>query len=75
MQTTGNGLIQAVEWKAGMPVQSGDFASVTLIHCVADGNVTAKFPSGDESRDFKAGDDMSLAYVDVTVNSGTFDIN
>ena len=75
MQKSGNDLIQTIEWKAGMPVSSGTFQKVRLIHCVADGDITAHFKTGDETRNFKAGDDFSLAYVDITVNSGSFDIN
>ncbi len=75
MQRSGNNLIQTVEWKQGMPVSSGTFKGVNLIHCVTDGSVTALFPGGDETRAFVAGDDFSLDYVDVTVVSGTFDIN
>ena len=75
MQNSGKSLIQAVEWKPGMPVATGDFKKVSLIHCVEAGTVTAHFKSGDEPRTFVAGDDMTLAYVDVTVNSGSFDIN
>ena len=75
MQATGNGLIQAVEWKPDMPVSSGDFKSIRLIHCVEDGSLTAKFLDGDKSRDFLAGDDFVLPMVDVTVSSGKFDLN
>ena len=75
MQNSGISLIQTVEWRAGMPVSSGSFTGVDLVHCVDDGNITAHFPTGDESRDFYAGDDFSLANVDITVNSGSFDIN
>ena len=75
MQNSGVSLIQAPEWKAGMPVSSGDFNKVVLVHCVEDGQITAKFRSGDETRTFLAGDDFVLSYVDVTVVSGKFDIN
>jgi hypothetical protein len=75
MQRSGQSLIQATEWKPGMPVNTGTFNKVSLIHCVADGDVTAHFKTGDETRSFKAGDDFALAYVDITVNSGSFDIN
>jgi hypothetical protein len=75
MQRSGQSLIQAVEWKPGMPVSSGDFKKVSLVHCVSDGDVTAHFKSGNETRTFKAGEDFVLAYVDITVNSGSFDIN
>jgi len=75
MQNSGKSLIQAVEWKPGMPVATGDFKKVSLVHCVADGDITAHFKTGDESRTFVAGDDMTLSYVDVTVDSGTFDLN
>ncbi len=75
MQNSGKSLIQAVEWKFGMPVATGAFKKVSLVHCVADGGITAHFKSGDETRNFIAGDDMTLAYVDITVNSGSFDIN
>ena len=75
MQASGNGLIQAVEWKPDMPVSSGDFTGVNLIHCVEEGDITAKFRSGDVTRTFVAGDDFTLPYVDVTVVSGSFDLN
>ena len=75
MQNSGMSLIQAVEWKHGMPVSSGTFKGVNLIHCVADGHIKALFVEGDETRSFIAGDDFVLAYVDVTVLSGSFDIN
>ena len=68
-------LIQAIEWRAGMPVSSGDFKSVSLIHCVEAGNIKAKFDAGEETRLFKAGDDFSLRNIDITVVSGKFDIN
>ncbi len=75
MQNSGISLIQTVEWKVGMPVSTGTFNKVNLIHCVDGGNITAHFATGDETRTFVAGDDFSLAYVDVTVDSGSFDIN
>ncbi len=75
MQNSGKSLIQAVEWKSGMPVATGDFKKVSLVHCVEAGSITAHFKSGDELRTFVAGDDMTLAYVDITVESGSFDIN
>ena len=75
MQNSGKSLIQAVEWKSGMPVATGDFNKVSLVHCVGAGSITAHFKSGDETRTFVAGDDMTLAYVDITVDSGSFDIN
>jgi len=75
MQNSGISLIQTVEWKSGMPVSSGDFRGVGLIHCVEDGDIVAKFPTGDETRSFVAGDDFALAGVDITVSSGKFDIN
>ncbi len=75
MLNSGTSLIQTIEWKAGMPVSTGDFDSVKVIHCVSDGDIIAKFPTGDETRSFVAGDDFSLAYVDITVVSGSFDIN
>ena len=75
MQTTSNGLVQAVEWKPDMPVSTGSFKSVCLIHCVADGNIVAHFKGGDKTRTFVAGDDFTLPYVDVTVSSGSFDLN
>ena len=75
MQRSGSGLIQAVEWRPGMPVNTGTFNKVVLLHCVADGEVTAHFKTGDETRTFKAGDDVTLPYVDVTISSGSFDVN
>ena len=75
MQNAGNSLVQAVEWKAGMPVATGDFNGVMLIHCVEDGDITALFKTGSETRSFLPGDDMTLAHVDVSVVSGLFDIN
>ena len=75
MQKSGTSLIQAVEWKPGMPVSTGDFKRVSLVHCVEDGEITAHFTTGSETRPFKAGDDYAIAYVDITVNSGSFDIN
>ena len=75
MQNSGKSLIQAVEWKPGMPVATGAFKKVSLVHCVADGSITAHFKSGDEIRAFVAGQDMTLAYVDITVTGGSFDIN
>jgi len=76
MQTTGNGLIQAVEWKKGMfGVGAGDYSSVGLLHCIEDGDVKAKFPAGDETASFKAGDDVALANIDITIVSGKFAVN
>ena len=75
MQNSGISLVQAVEWRPGMPVSSGDFKKVVLVHCVEDGDIIAHFKSGDETRSFVAGDDFTLAYVDITVSSGSFDIN
>jgi hypothetical protein len=75
MQRSGTSLIQAPEWKFGMPVSSGDFKKVSLLHCVSDGDITAHFSNGDETRSFTAGEDFTLAYVDITVVSGSFDIN
>jgi len=75
MQAVGNGLIQAVEWKDNMPVTAGTFKSARLIHCNEDGGITAHFISGDKTRDLVAGDDLTLAGVDVTITSGNFDIN
>ena len=75
MQRSGNNLIQTVEWKFGMPVSSGGFKGVNLIHCVEDGDVEALFSQGTETRSFVAGDDFSMDYVDITVLSGSFDIN
>jgi len=75
MQNSGKSLIQAVEWKEGSPWSTGTFIGVGLIHCVTDGDVTAHFVAGDETRSFVAGDDFVLRNVDVTVVSGTFDIN
>ncbi len=75
MQRSGNNLIQTVEWKFGMPVSVGNFYGVNLIHCVEDGDVKGMFPQGTETRSFVAGDDFSMDYVDITVLSGSFDIN
>ena len=75
MQATGNGLIQAVEWKPDMPVSAGTFKSIRLIHCVEDGDITAAFKSGSKTRSFLAGDDYVLPMVDVVVVSGKFDLN
>ena len=75
MQNSGISLIQTVEWKYDMPVGSGDFKGVNLVHCVEDGAITAHFPQGDKTRLFVAGDDFSLPYVDITVDSGSFDLN
>ncbi len=76
MQRSGNNLIQTIEWKEDMPVSSGNFFGVNLIHCVEDGNVKAMWKSGNTfSRSFVAGDDFSLDYIDITVESGSFDIN
>lgn len=74
MELAGNDLIQTIEWKAGMPVNTGTF-TVKVIHCVADGDITAHFPTGDETRSFIAGDDFSMALVSVTILSGSFDLN
>ena len=74
MEKAGNDLIQTVEWIYGMPVSSGTFKGTNLIHCVADGDITAHFAQGDETRSFVAGDDFSMAHVDITVVSGSFDI-
>ena len=75
MQNSGKSLIQAVEWKPNMPATTGTFKSATLIHCVVGGDITAKFPGGDKTRTCVPGDDFALAYVDVVIVSGTFDIN
>ncbi len=76
MQRTGNNLIQTVEWKENMPVSSGNFFGVNLIHCVEDGDVKAMWKTSNTStRSFLAGDDFSLDYIDITVLSGSFDIN
>ena len=74
MQKAGTELIQTIEWKPGMPVDTGAFVA-NLIHCVEDGAITASFPSGDETRSFFAGDDFALAGVAISVDSGLFDIN
>ncbi len=75
MKNAGHNLIQAVQWMPSMPVTTGTFVGAELIHCVEDGDVTAHFPSGDKTRSFVAGDDFTLAGVDVTIVSGSFDIN
>ena len=75
MQNSGIGLIQAIEWKPDSPVISGTIKGVSVIHCIADGDITAHFVSGDKTRSFLAGDDVTLSYVDITVVSGAFDIN
>lgn len=75
MTNAGVNLIQAIEWKKGMPVDTGSFPGVNVIHCVEDGDITAHFKAGDETRSFIAGDDFVLAAVDVTVVSGSFDLN
>lgn len=75
MKKNGGDLIQTVEWKAGNPLTAGRHDGIFLIHCVEDGDLTAHFITGDETRSFVTGDDFSLANVDVTVVSGSFDLN
>jgi len=75
MQNSGISLIQTIEWKPGMPVATGVFKKVNVIHCIEAGDITAHFKTGDETRPFLPGDDISLSYVDITVVSGSFDIN
>ena len=65
---------QAVEWKDNSPISSG-VHTANLIHCIEDGDVTAHFESGDKTRSFVTGDDVTLANIKVTVVSGKFDIN
>lgn len=76
MQTTGSGLIQAMEIKKGMNgISSGDFKAVRVVHCSEDGDIVVHFPDGDETVSLVAGDDRVLAELDITVSSGKFDIN
>ncbi len=75
MQNSGISLIQAIEWKPESPVTSGTVKGVNVIHCIAGGDITAHFVTGDKTRSFIAGSDVTLPYVDVTVLSGEFDIN
>jgi len=76
MQTTGNGLIQAVEWKKGSyGVGAGQYKSVRVLHCIEDGDVTAHFPDGNDTVTFTAGDDVTLAGIDIAIVSGKFAIN
>jgi hypothetical protein len=77
MQKVGGQLIQAVEWKKGTVGTAGmQFKKVSLIHCVEDGDVTAHFTTGDETRSFKITDpDRILANVDITIVSGSFEVN
>ncbi len=75
MKRVGHNVIQTIEWKAGMPVSTGVFTSVSVLHCVDSGDVTCHFPTGDETRSFITGDDFSLDLLSVTIVSGLFDIN
>ena len=75
MQNSGISLIQAIEWKDNSPVIAGTHIGVNVIHCISDGDITAHFKTGDKTRSFVAGDDVTLSYIDVTVVSGEFDLN
>ncbi len=75
MQNSGISLIQAIEWKDTSPVTTGTHFGVNVIHCIAGGDITAHFKTGDKTRTFMVGDDIALSYVDVTVVSGEFDLN
>ena len=68
--------IQTLSIQKGLNgLASGNFKGILLIHCIADGNVTVHFPTGDETVSLTAGSDRSISNVDITINSGTFDLN
>jgi len=65
---------QAAEWVFESPFTTGKHTA-QLLHCITDGSVTAHFKEGDKTRAFSAGDDITLDNVEVTITSGSFDIN
>lgn len=76
MQKLDRDIIQAVEWKKGcFGITTGTHESVQVLHCLANGNVTAHFPEGDESADMVAGTDVVLDRVDITINTGSWAFN
>lgn len=68
--------IQAIEIQPGLNgLTSGTHKGIMLIHCVAAGDVTIAFDSGNETVSLTAGDDRSVRGLDVSIVSGTFDLN
>ena len=76
MKSSNGTLIQAAEWLESAPFGATKVVKgAKLIHCVTDGDIEAQFAGGKQTRSFVAGDDFSLAGIDIKVISGTFDIN
>ena len=68
--------IQTMSIQKGLNgITGGDFKGILLIHCIDDGDVVVHFPTGDETVSLNAGDDRSISNVDITISSGTFDLN
>ena len=77
MQSTGNGLIQAIEIVQGQTkITTGVIDSAIAIVCHADGDVRVSFPdNSSETVSCVKGESFSLAYLKVEVLSGSFTVN
>ena len=77
MQTTGNGLINAIEIKKGQTkVGSGTFKSTLAVVCHEDGGLEVTFrDKTKETIQCVKGESFALAYLDVKVLGGKFTVN
>ena len=55
--------------------ESEIFNKAQYICCHEGGDITLKFIEGDETISYTAGESFKLAYVDVTIVSGSFTVN
>ena len=68
--------IQAMEWAEGYSdLSTGSFSNVHVISCIEDGDITCHFKGGDITKRFTAGMDRTLNDEDITIVSGSFDLN
>jgi len=74
MQNMGSNLIQALEIMKGKNALTSGRHKAEVIHCRDDGDLIVHFPDGDETVSLIAGEDRTVGY-EVTISSGTFDIN
>jgi len=74
MQNSGNNLVQALEIMKGKNALTTGRHKARVIHCREDGDLIVHFDDGDETVSLVAGDDRTVGY-EITISSGTFDIN
>jgi len=68
--------VQAMEIQKGLSaLTTGTITGVKLISCMADGDISVAFPGGAETVSMTAGMDRAVGGHNITITSGTFDIN